>query len=69
MIWIRSGLFCGSIYWEILVSGWFSVSKTIIPDAQEHFLVSSGPCYTPSLGGLGLKNKTRHIGFAQKWNL
>ena len=31
----------------------FSVSKTIIPEAQEHFLVSSGPRYTPSFGGSG----------------
>ena len=40
--------------WVLLVSGWFSVSKTIIPEAREHFLVSSGPRYTPSFGGLGL---------------
>ena len=55
-MWMPSGWLRGSIYWVLLVSGWFSVSKTIIPDAQERFLVSSGPCYTPSFGGLGLRN-------------
>ena len=33
----------------------FSVSKTIIPEAQEHFLVSSEPRYTPSFGGSRLR--------------
>ena len=31
----------GSIYWVLLVSGWFSVSKTIIPDSEEHPLTLS----------------------------
>ena len=39
-----------SFFW-----GRSSVSKTIIPEAQEHFLVSSGPRYTPSFGGLELR--------------
>ena len=57
-IWMRSGWLRDSIYWVLLVSGWFSVSKTIIPEAQEHFLVSSGPRYTPSFGGLGLSHQS-----------
>ena len=51
------GVARGSIYWVLLFWGRSSVSKTIIPEAQEHFLVSSGPCYTPCLGGLGLNLK------------
>ena len=31
---IRSGLFCGSIYWVLLVSGRVFCSKTIIPDSE-----------------------------------
>ena len=50
-----SGWLRGSIYWVLLFPDRFAVSKTIIPDAQERFLVSSGPCYTPSFGGLGLR--------------
>ncbi len=52
---IRSGLLRGSIYWVILVLGSVCCYKTIIPKAQEHFLVSSGSRYTPSFGGLGPK--------------
>ena len=36
--WIRSGSLRGSIYWVLLVSGRVCLSKTIIPEAQEHFL-------------------------------
>ena len=39
----------------LLVLGSVCCYKTIIPEAQEHFLVSSGPRYTPSFGGFGLK--------------
>ena len=52
---MRSGWLRDSIYWVLLFWDRFSVSKTIIPEAQEHFLVSSGPRYTPSFGGLGLR--------------
>ena len=38
----------------LLVLGSVCCYKTIIPEAQEHFLVSSGPRYTPSFGGFGL---------------
>ena len=37
-----------------LVSGWFSVSKTIIPEAQEHFLTPLARRDTHPFGGLGL---------------
>ena len=39
----------------LLVSGWFCVFKTIIPDAQEHFLTPSARRNTHLFGGLGLK--------------
>ena len=51
---MRSGWLGDSIVWVLLFWGRFSVSKTIIPEAQEHFLVSSGPRYTPSFGGWDL---------------
>ena len=42
---MRSGRSGDSIYWVLLVSGWLSGSKTIIPKAQEHFLIpSADPC-------------------------
>ena len=54
-IWMRSRWLRGSICWVLLVSGRFSVSKTIIPDSEEHFLPYT-PCRdTPSIGGFGLK--------------
>ena len=53
---MRSRWLRGSIYWVLLVSGRFSVSKTIIPDSEEHFLPYP-PCRdTPSIGGFGLKD-------------
>ena len=51
---MRSGWWRGSIYWVLLVSGWFSISKTIIPDAQEHFLTHSTRRDTHLFGGFGL---------------
>ena len=51
---MRSGWLRDSIYWVLLFWDRVSVSKTIIPEAQEHFLVSSGPRYTPSSGGAKL---------------
>ena len=53
-MWMRSGELRGSIYWVLLVWGCFSVSKTIIPDAQEHFLTYSTRRHTYLVGGLGL---------------
>ena len=55
MIWIRSGSLRGSIYWVLLVSGRFCVSKTIIPEAPEHFLTSSARRDTHLFGGLGVR--------------
>ena len=54
--WMRSGWLRGSLYWVLLVSGWFCLSKTIIPDAQEHFLTPSARRNTHPFGGLGLMN-------------
>ena len=54
VIWIRSGCSSGSIYLVFLVSGRFCVSKTIIPEAQGHFLNPSARRDTHLFGGLGL---------------
>ena len=43
------------IFWVLPVSGWISLSKTIIPDAQEHFLTSSARRHSHLFGGLGVK--------------
>ena len=52
---MRSGWMRGSIFWVLLVWGRFRVSKTIIPEAQEHFLTPSAHRYIHLFGGLGLK--------------
>ena len=54
-IWMRPGWSSGSIFWVLLVSGWISLSKTIIPDAQEHFLTPSARRHTHLFGGLGIR--------------
>ena len=51
---MRSGWLRGSIYWVLPVSGWFPVSKTIIPEAQEHLVIPSTRRDTHLFGGLGL---------------
>ena len=51
---MRSGWMRGSIFWVLLVWGRFRVSKTIIPEAQEHFLTPSARRYIHLFGGLGL---------------
>ena len=55
VIWMRSGWSSGSIYWVLLVSGRFCVSKAIIPEAQEHFLIPSARRDTHLFGGLRLR--------------
>ena len=57
-IWMRSGWLSGSIFWVLPVSGWISLSKTIIPDAQEHFLTPSPRRDTQLFGGLRFSNTT-----------
>ena len=52
---MRSGWSSGSIFWVLLVSGWISLSKTIIPDAQEHFLTPSARRNAHLFGGLGVR--------------
>ena len=54
-IWMRSGCSSGSICWVLLVSGRFPFSKTIIPDAKEHFLTPSPRRDAHLFGGLGLR--------------
>ena len=51
---MRSGWMRGSIFWVLLVWGRFRVSKTIIPEAQEHFLTPSARRYIHLFGGLGI---------------
>ena len=51
---MRSGWSSGSIYLVLLVSGWFRLPETIIPEAQEHFLIPSARRDTHPFGGLGL---------------
>ena len=65
-IWMRSGWSSGSIFWVLLVSGWFCLSKTIIPDAQEHFLTPSPRGNTHLFGGLGFTVKSA-IFHGQGW--
>ena len=36
-IWMRSGSLRGSIFWVLLLRGWFAVTTTIIPDAGSTF--------------------------------
>ena len=55
---LRGSILRGSIYWVLLVSGRFCVSKTIIPEAPEHFLTSSARRNTHLVGGLGLREVT-----------
>ena len=54
-IWMRSGSSSGSICWVLLVSGRFPLSKTIISEAQEHFLTPSPRRDDHPFGGLGLR--------------
>ena len=63
---MRSGWWRGSIYWVLLVSGWFSISKTIIPDAQEHFLTHSTRRDTHLFGGFGLKGEYSKSGTSSR---
>ena len=49
----------------LLVWGCFAVSKTIIPDAQEHFLTHSTRRDTYLVGGLGLKCLKAFFGWAE----
>ena len=53
----RSGWMRGSIFWAVLVWGQFRVSKTIIPEAQEHFLTPSARRYIHLFGGLGVRRE------------
>ena len=66
---MRSGWWRGSISWVLLVSGWFSISKTIIPDAQEHFLTHSTRRDTHLFGGFGIRaaNPRRTQGVGCVW--
>ena len=54
-IWMRSGCSSGSICWVLLVSGRFPLSKTIIPDAKEHFPTHSPRRDAHPFGGLGVR--------------
>ena len=51
---IRSGLFCGSIYWVLLVSGRFSVPKPLSQIQRSTLWLLQGLSQRPSFGGFGL---------------
>ena len=49
-IWMRPGSLGGSIYWVLLLRGWFAVTTTIIPDAGSTFLpLQPAATLTPSV--------------------
>ena len=54
-MWIRAGLFCGSIYWVLPVSGWFSVPKPLSQIQRTTLRLLQGLSPRPSLGGFGVK--------------
>ena len=47
----------------LLVSGWFAVSQTIIPEAQDHFLTPTARRHSYLFGGLGLIRQISDYGF------
>ena len=51
---MRSGCSSGSIYWVLPGLGSVLCFRTIIPEAQEHFLTTSARRHTHLFGGLGL---------------
>ena len=51
---IRSGLFCGSIYWVLLVSGRVSVPKPLSQIQRSTRWLLQGLSPKPSFGGFGL---------------
>ena len=53
--WMWSGWLSGSIYRVLLVWGRFCVSKTVTPEAWEHFLTPSAHRDTYLFGGLGFR--------------
>ena len=64
---IRSGLLRGSIYWVILGLGSVCCYKTIIPEAQEHFLTPSARRDTHLFGGLGLSGRSGYRPPSPRW--
>ena len=57
-IWMRSGWLRGSIYWVLLVSGRFSVSKPLSQIQRSTLCLLQGLSPRPSLGGFGLSRET-----------
>ena len=51
---IRSGLFCGSIYWVLLLSGRVSVPKPLSQIQRSTLRLLQGLSPRPSIGGFGL---------------
>ncbi len=51
---IRPGLFCGSIYWVLLVSGRFFVTKPLSQIQRSTFLPFQEASHTPLFGGMGI---------------
>ena len=55
--WMRRRPWRGSISWVLLLSGWFSVTKTIIREGKEHFLTLSTHRHSHLFGGFGLRGR------------
>ena len=62
VIWIRSESLRGSIYWVLPASDRFCMSKTIVPDAKNHFLAPSARLGTHLSGGLAFSHPRRFVG-------
>ena len=58
-IWMRPGWSSGNIRWVLLVSGWFSLSKTIIPEAVSTFFSLHHDATITSSVDLGLGRRWR----------
>ena len=58
---IRSGLFCGSIYWVLLVSGRVSVPKPLSQIQRSTRCLLQGLSPRPSFGGFGLREAAHHL--------
>ena len=56
-IWIRLGLFRDSIYWVLLVSGWFSCQKPLSQIQRSTLWLRQGLSPGLSFGGFGLSSR------------
>ena len=62
---MRSGLFGGSIYWVLLVSGRVSVPKPLSQIQRSTLCLLQGLSPRPSLGGFGLRPLIEYTDYAR----